>query len=335
MTPVERWNPALPETCEQCRFDGAKYDVGDARGTLRAVAPMWRQLAEGVPEAVLATRPGTAVWSAVEYASHSADVAESIGRVLHATTLDRDVVLDDPGEPPQTPSTAGGAAAAIDRLAANTARIDRRAKEIGDDGALGWQRSVRIGDTTVDAGWLLRHVVHDLTHHVHDAGRGMHLLGAGAPTQEGVVAQLSASDGGVPKRPVKVAEVGDRGLVGDRQADRRNHGRPLQALCLWSTEVIQALQAEGHPIQPGAAGENVTISGLDWTTLRTGVQLLIGDVLAEVSAFATPCAKNAAWFVGRDHRRMDHERHPGWSRVYAWVREPGTIRTGDVVVVEP
>ncbi|HJR38670.1 MAG TPA: MOSC domain-containing protein, partial [Nocardioidaceae bacterium] len=146
---------------------------------------------------------------------------------------------------------------------------------------------------------------------------------------------LSASDGGVPKRPVKVAEVGDRGLVGDRQADRRNHGRPLQALCLWSTEVIQALQAEGHPIEPGAAGENVTISGIDWSTLRTGVQLLIGDVLAEVSAYATPCAKNAAWFADREFRRMDHDRHPGWSRVYAWVREPGTIRLGDAAVVEP
>ncbi|HKY75865.1 MAG TPA: MOSC domain-containing protein, partial [Acidimicrobiia bacterium] len=152
---------------------------------------------------------------------------------------------------------------------------------------------------------------------------------------EGVVAQLSASDGGVPKRAVTVAEVGDRGLIGDRQADRRNHGRPLQALCLWSTEVIEGLQAEGHPIQAGAAGENVTISGVEWTTLRTGVQLLIGDVLAEVSAYATPCAKNAGWFADRDFRRIDADRHPGWSRVYAWVREPGTIRPGDAVVVEP
>jgi uncharacterized damage-inducible protein DinB len=332
-TPVEAW--VSPEVCEQCRFDGTQYDVSDARGTLRGVGPMWHQLAAGLSDDVLGQRPEAGVWSAVEYASHSADVAESIGRLLHATTLDDELALDDPGEPSQQPATAGGAEAAVERLEANIARIDRKAKDIGADDEPGWARSVRIGDTTVDAGWLLRHVVHDLTHHLHDAGRGLHLLGAGAPTQEGVVAQLSASDGGVPKRPVKVAEVGDRGLVGDRQADRRNHGRPLQALCLWSTEVIQALQAEGHPIQAGAAGENVTISGIEWTTLRTGVQVLIGDVLAEVSAYSTPCAKNAAWFVGGEYRRMDHDRHPGWSRVYAWVREPGTIRLGDAVVVEP
>ena len=41
------------------------------------------------------------------------------------------------------------------------------------------------------------------------------------------------------------------------------------------------------------------------------------------------------WFSDGDFNRMDHERHPGWSRAYAWVREPGTIRSGDAVIVEP
>ncbi len=79
----------------------------------------------------------------------------------------------------------------------------------------------------------------------------------------------------------------------------------------------------------------MTISGIDWSTIRPGAQLLIGDVLAEISAWSTPCAKNAQWFADREFRRMDHDLHPGWSRAYAWVREPGTIRTGDAVIVEP
>ena len=91
----------------------------------------------------------------------------------------------------------------------------------------------------------------------------------------------------------------------------------------------------GHPIEPGLAGENLTVTGIDWASLRPGTQLLAGDVLLEISAWATPCAKNAAWFVDRSFRRMDHELHPGWSRAYAWVREPGTIRPGDAVIVEP
>jgi MOSC domain-containing protein YiiM len=151
----------------------------------------------------------------------------------------------------------------------------------------------------------------------------------------GTVAQLNVSDGGVPKVPVAEVEVGYRGAADDRQATRRHHGRPWQALCLWSAEVIEDLQAEGHPISPGAAGENVTLAGIDWPSLRPGTQLRVGEVLAELSAWAEPCQKNAQWFVDGDFRRMQHQRHPGSSRVYAWVREPGRIRTGDAVVVEP
>ncbi|HEV7886736.1 MAG TPA: MOSC domain-containing protein, partial [Acidimicrobiales bacterium] len=225
--------------------------------------------------------------------------------------------------------------ATLATLEENLARFRHQATNVGPDDDPAWRRTATLPDGPVDAAWILRHAVHDATHHISDVGRGIHLLGAGAPSHAGTVAQLATSAGGVPKRAVEVVEVSDRGVVGDRQADRRNHGRPLQALCLWSSEVIEALHAEGHPIQPGAAGENVTISGIDWTTLRTGVQLLIGDVLAEVSAYATPCSKNAPWFAERDFHRMDHDRHPGWSRVYAWVREPGTIHAGDEVLVEP
>ena len=88
---------------------------------------------------------------------------------------------------------------------------------------------------------------------------------------EGTVAGLFASDGGVPKRPIPVAEVGYRGVSGDRQAARKHHGRVWQALCLWSVEVIDGFAAAGHPIVPGSAGENVTIAGVDWSTLRPGV----------------------------------------------------------------
>jgi MOSC domain-containing protein YiiM len=322
-----------PETCEACRFDGAQYDLRDTLGTLRALAPMWRQTTEGLADDVLTVRPAPSVWSACEYLSHSADVVADMGRVLHATLTVDDLELPD--APPTPTPEPEPFTAALARFEANVARLHRKAKSAGPARAVAWRRTARLPDQVVDAAWIVRHAVHDATHHLMDVGRGIHLLGAGAPTQEGTVAQLNVSDGGVPKKPIEVAEVGDRGLVGDRQASRQHHGRPLQALCLWSVEVIDGLRAEGHPIEPGLAGENVTIAGIEWPTLRPGTQLLIGDVLAEVSAWSTPCKKNAAWFADRDFGRMDHDRHPGWSRAYAWVREPGTIRQGDAVVIEP
>lgn len=148
----------------------------------------------------------------------------------------------------------------------------------------------------------------------------------------GQIHQISVSPGGVPKLPVPEAEVGLRGLLEDDQTDKRHHGHPEQALCIWSLEVIEALQAEGHPIAPGYAGENITVVGLDWELVLPGATLLIGDsVVAPVTFVTTPCAKNAAWFVDRDFRRMSHDLHPGWSRMYTSVTVGGTIRVGDPV----
>ncbi len=323
-----------PETCLGCGFDGAQYDLDDALGTLRAVAPMWRSLLDGIPASTVLTRPAAEVWSAAEYTAHAADVTQAMGRLLHGLLTVDDLEVEAVPED-HAPDVSDGPEAALDRLTANLSRLHDRATRVGPEDHPDWARQALADGHRVDGAWVLRHALHDATHHLQDIGRGLHALGAGAPQQRGTVAHLHVSDGGVPKTPVLSAEVHRRGLVGDRQSDRRHHGRPLQALCLWSAEVIAALAAEGHPIAPGLAGENITVTGVDWTTIRPGVQLRVGDVLAEISAYATPCKQNADWFLDRNFNRMDQDRHPGWSRVYAWVRETGTIRRGDEVIVEP
>lgn len=323
-----------PETCTECWFDGAQYDVRDSLGTLRALAPMWHQTVDGVDEHVLLHRPAPGVWSAGEYTAHSADVTENMGRLLHGLLTVDDLEVEAVPEV-HAPDVSDGFAAALARFEANLERLHRKAASIGPDDDPQWARTARADGHLVDGAWVLRHAIHDATHHLHDVGRGLARLGAGVPRQTGSVAQLNVSDGGVPKRPIASAEVGHRGVAGDRQASRQHHGRPMQALCLWSADVIAALQGEGHPIGAGSAGENVTLAGIDWAALRPGALLRIGDVLAEVSAWATPCSKNAAWFTDRDFARIDHSVHPGWSRAYAWVREPGTVRQGDAVIVEP
>ena len=151
---------------------------------------------------------------------------------------------------------------------------------------------------------------------------------------EGRVAFLAISNGGVPKQQVPAAYVGWRGLLGDVQQSRNHHGRPFQALCLWSVEVIENFRAQGHPIAPSSAGENITISGIDWRSVRPGVRLRLGTALCEISAFATPCSKNAQWFLTGEYDLMHEDRGPV-SRVYATVIEPGHIEPDDPAVLEP
>jgi MOSC domain-containing protein YiiM len=153
-------------------------------------------------------------------------------------------------------------------------------------------------------------------------------------SDRGWVFQVNRSAGGVPKLPVVEAEVTADGVAGDRQNDRRHHGGPERAVCLYSLERILALQREGHPIFPGATGENLTLAGLDWDAMGPGVRLRVGaEVELEVTRFTTPCRTIAGAFAGGTIERVLQDRHPGFSRVYARVLRAGVVRVGDPVRV--
>ena len=155
---------------------------------------------------------------------------------------------------------------------------------------------------------------------------------AGTPAITGRLAQINVSAGGVPKRPVQRARVGPLGIEGDGHRNRRFHGGPTRALCLAALEVIERLRAEGHPIQPGSTGENLTISGLDFSALRPGDRLQLGDtVLIELTRYTAPCKNIAASFLGGDFTRISHQFHSGDSRIYARVLQGGEIAAGDPV----
>lgn len=151
---------------------------------------------------------------------------------------------------------------------------------------------------------------------------------------EARIFQLNLSNGGVPKLAVREAVLAPEGLEGDRQRDRRYHGGPDRALCLYALERVLELQAEGHPIFPGSTGENVTLVGLDWSRLAPGVRLALGDeALVEITSYTTPCKVIAASFLGGDFKRISQKLRPGHSRLYARVLRPGRLGVGDRVRV--
>lgn len=151
--------------------------------------------------------------------------------------------------------------------------------------------------------------------------------------REGKVVGLQRSAGGVPKLPVDEALVIRTGMEGDGQRNRRFHGGPMRALCLYSQERLDVLAAEGHPITRGSTGENVTIAGLIWSEVVPGVRLQLGEVEVEVTSFTAPCRNIAHAFIGGEFTRIGQKVNPGWSRVYAKILREGRIGIGDPVVL--
>ncbi len=157
---------------------------------------------------------------------------------------------------------------------------------------------------------------------------------AGRPADDaGVVVSVNVSSGGVPKRRVERAEVSAQGMAGDRQRDLVHHGGEARALCLYSADLIDALRAEGHPIAIGDAGENLTVRGVSWDAMTVGARVRVGEVEAEITAFADPCANLRACFTDGRIGRIAQRAHPGWSRVYARVVRAGAVAVGDAVSV--
>src|SRR5450432_2150156 len=99
-----------------------------------------------------------------------------------------------------------------------------------------------------------------------------------------VLAQLNVSPGGMPKLAVARAKVSSEGVEGDWQTNRKYHGGPNRAVCLFSLELYQWLRDE-HAIDmaPGSVGENFTTSGIDLQMLNKGDRLRVGNCVIELT----------------------------------------------------
>ena len=155
-------------------------------------------------------------------------------------------------------------------------------------------------------------------------------------SRTGVIISINVSNGGVPKKSVDDAQVSRLGLVGDSHNDTEGHGGPERAVCLFPMELIRLLRREGHPIDVGTSGENLTVEGISWDLVVPGARIRCGDdVELEVASYTSPCKTIKESFVDGRFKRISQKVHPGWSRVYARVLREGRIRRGDRVEVIP
>ena len=144
-------------------------------------------------------------------------------------------------------------------------------------------------------------------------------------TKNGTLVQLNVSPGGMPKLPVLQAQVTAEGVAGDWQKNRKYHGGPNRAVCLFSTELYERLRGLGIDLFPGAVGENFTTTGIDLQALAKGDRLRVGGCVIEITNVRVPCRSLKQWNEDLP------ELIVGFSGWVAKVVEEGLVRPGDGV----
>jgi MOSC domain-containing protein YiiM len=158
---------------------------------------------------------------------------------------------------------------------------------------------------------------------------------------EGIVIQVNASLGGLPKRAISKGFITHLGLEGDRHAHPGIHGGPRKAILIIASEVVDELIARGFPLFYGALGENLTTRGFNIRDVRIGDQVRAGNALVEITLPRGPCTQLDVYGEAlkrelSDERVRAHDHtSPRWgmSGFYASVLTPGAVRPDDIISV--
>jgi MOSC domain-containing protein YiiM len=136
---------------------------------------------------------------------------------------------------------------------------------------------------------------------------------------------------GIFKEPVEgPVAVGELGLDGDVQADRRVHGGQDQAVYAYAIEDVEWWESElDRGLGPGFFGENLTLRGVDVNGLSPGDRLTAGGVTLEATFPRQPCQKLATK-VG-DMKFVKRFAKAGRPGMYLRVVGPGELAAGDPV----
>lgn len=143
---------------------------------------------------------------------------------------------------------------------------------------------------------------------------------------------------GIRKRPIatETVIVSATNIAGDGQADLVNHGGLDKAVYCYSADNFpfwrESIGYAGDGVH-AAFGQNLTVAGVDESSIHIGDRLRWGEVLLEVSQPRWPCSKlNLHSGVKKLSNHLIHTARSGW---YLRVIEPGTAPTsGEITIVE-
>ena len=140
-----------------------------------------------------------------------------------------------------------------------------------------------------------------------------------------VIAVCTSDRKGIQKKDVSTAHFSaEWGIDGDAHA-----GKWHRQISLLSADKIEAFNARGANVIPGAFGENLVVEGFDFRALPVGTLLRCNDVLLEMTQIGKECHTHCEIYKKMGECIMPHEG------VFARVLEPGTISVGDEMTIVP
>jgi len=157
------------EVCGECGFDGSAWSDTDAIAAVAALPGRWSEAFDGLTDADLQRRPIPTMWSIVEYADH-------VREVLFGMRFLSDTAVGAPGTdlghapepvfaPEPRPIDIGAA------LSGLSAEAEQLTAALAAAPPTAWGSSVVVDGERVDLHWIVRHAVHDPTHHLRDVAR--------------------------------------------------------------------------------------------------------------------------------------------------------------------
>ena len=140
-----------------------------------------------------------------------------------------------------------------------------------------------------------------------------------------VIAVCTSDRRGIQKQDVGAGYFSaDWGIAGDAHG-----GNWHRQVSLLSADKIAAFNEKGAGVIPGAFGENLVVEGFDFRALPVGTLLRSGDVLLEMTQIGKECHSHCEIYKKMGDCIMPREG------VFARVLEPGEIKVGDEMVIEP
>ncbi|MFK5709484.1 MULTISPECIES: MOSC domain-containing protein [Lysinibacillus] len=118
----------------------------------------------------------------------------------------------------------------------------------------------------------------------------IHTLAVGMP-KELIDSKGRSMITGIEKQSVQEVYLSSHGFEGDDVADKKHHGGPDRAVCLYPAEhYIQWEQELGKTLPIAAFGENLTVTNMLEADVCIGDVYKIGDAVIQITQGRIPCS---------------------------------------------